>query len=598
MSAPSGQTRWVGAAEAFPDTLIRDNITQLYSRTLRHGIKIVYDAAGRHIQTINCTGDTTFIAYNGNGSISTIRVPPSGQAGTTYSFAYNPTTALLQSITDPAGRVLTATMTAGRLTSLTDPDLVSTSFGYDLFSHMTSRTSRRGAATRYTFTNNRLTQFAIPFRASPADSGITTIRPWEFVGLDGAPVDLPDSGYTRVDGPRTESADVAKFWVDQWRAPTQVVGPNGDTLHVSRGSVATPALVTRVVRPDGTVDTLLYNARGNLKEQRTITDGLPGAVPMTITRWGYGAATAPDSPDTLVDSTAHLKTLYGYNQWGLTSLVTAPNGHQTRFDYVTNPASPLLGELQGVAELSVAVWDSTTRTKVTAAELRTGFAFNQLGNVVADTSPMKRVTRYTLDAMQRVQQLFDPANHRTEYFYDAIDRVDSLAEHVEDSDPSYQHPIVTHYRRRTTRRLCRRDRSTRNVGAQREAIELKCVDAEIQFAARVPGSEGAIEKTRSLLRTRWWEAQDHRETMSVELSNRGIPRWLARFPASQAWESPEILGQVHTEAPTMRCYMMRVRLSPTARLRALEAENRRRKRVVADQALNIQVLTDVLGNER
>jgi hypothetical protein len=67
------------------------------------------------------------------------------------------------------------------------------------------------------------------------------------------------------------------------------------------------------------------------------------------------------------------------------------------------------------------------------------------------------------------------------------------------------------------------------VGAQREAIELKCVDAEIQFAARAPGSESAIEKTRSLLRTRWWEAQDHRETMSVELSNRGIPRWLARW---------------------------------------------------------------------
>jgi putative transposase len=33
------------------------------------------------------------------------------------------------------------------------------------------------------------------------------------------------------------------------------------------------------------------------------------------------------------------------------------------------------------------------------------------------------------------------------------------------------------------------------------------------------------------------------------------------------------------------------------RLRALEEENRRLKRVVADQALNIQVLKDVLGKE-
>jgi len=33
------------------------------------------------------------------------------------------------------------------------------------------------------------------------------------------------------------------------------------------------------------------------------------------------------------------------------------------------------------------------------------------------------------------------------------------------------------------------------------------------------------------------------------------------------------------------------------RLRALEEENRRLKRVVADQALNIQILKDVLGKE-
>jgi putative transposase len=33
------------------------------------------------------------------------------------------------------------------------------------------------------------------------------------------------------------------------------------------------------------------------------------------------------------------------------------------------------------------------------------------------------------------------------------------------------------------------------------------------------------------------------------------------------------------------------------RLRALEEENRRLKRVVADQALNLQVLKDVLGKE-
>jgi putative transposase len=40
-----------------------------------------------------------------------------------------------------------------------------------------------------------------------------------------------------------------------------------------------------------------------------------------------------------------------------------------------------------------------------------------------------------------------------------------------------------------------------------------------------------------------------------------------------------------------------MQVSDTKRLRALEEENRRLKRIVADQALNLQVLTDVLGKE-
>lgn len=40
-----------------------------------------------------------------------------------------------------------------------------------------------------------------------------------------------------------------------------------------------------------------------------------------------------------------------------------------------------------------------------------------------------------------------------------------------------------------------------------------------------------------------------------------------------------------------------MQVSEAKRLRALEEENRQLKRVVADQALNIQVLKDVLGKE-
>ena len=40
-----------------------------------------------------------------------------------------------------------------------------------------------------------------------------------------------------------------------------------------------------------------------------------------------------------------------------------------------------------------------------------------------------------------------------------------------------------------------------------------------------------------------------------------------------------------------------LQVSATRRLNALEEENRRLKRIVADQALNLQVLKDVVGTE-
>ena len=43
--------------------------------------------------------------------------------------------------------------------------------------------------------------------------------------------------------------------------------------------------------------------------------------------------------------------------------------------------------------------------------------------------------------------------------------------------------------------------------------------------------------------------------------------------------------------------MQAVARGPTERLKSVEEENRRLKRLVADQALNIQVLKDALGKE-
>jgi RHS repeat-associated protein len=98
---------------------------------------------------------------------------------------------------------------------------------------------------------------------------------------------------------------------------------------------------------------------------------------------------------------------------------------------------PIIGLLKAVTELKVPAWDSVLRKEVIDSQ-HTGFAVNTLGNVVSDTSPMKRVTRYTRDAKQRVTNRYDAAGHRTEYVFDELNRTLQHIQHVEQAGaPGY-----------------------------------------------------------------------------------------------------------------------------------------------------------------
>lgn len=71
-------------------------------------------------------------------------------------------------------------------------------------------------------------------------------------------------------------------------------------------------------------------------------------------------------------------------------------------------------------------------------------------------------------------------------------------------------------------------RGMRYVGEQREVIERLCVEAEISFAELVPNSEEAIVKARGLLQTRWWDVEAQAESTVNELTERGVPCWIAK----------------------------------------------------------------------
>lgn len=63
-------------------------------------------------------------------------------------------------------------------------------------------------------------------------------------------------------------------------------------------------------------------------------------------------------------------------------------------------------------------------------------------------------------------------------------------------------------------------------GERRERIERICVEAELAFAERVPGSEAAIAKVCGLLATEWWTTEHVTDATVDELVEQGVPKWL------------------------------------------------------------------------
>jgi RHS repeat-associated protein len=418
-------TTWVAAPGGFRDTLTYNSAAATYTRVLRHGIQVTYDAQGRHIKTTNRTGQVTTFTWSVD-TLKTITVPPAGAPNITYTLSYG--SGLLDKITDPGSRVLDATISTStrQLTSLLDPDNIVTGFSYDAAGRMTGRTNRRGFRTSYAYAYGlRLTRFAVPINPVVADSSVTSLSTWDEKGLPGLGSGDTANAYTVIQGPRVSVPDDAKIWVDRWGGPTKIVDPLGFTTTYAKGNPALPLLVTKVTFPDGRVDSLSYDGRGNLTQELDSTAHL--GSPNATTRYAYADLNTKDSPSSVTDPEG-VVTGYTYNTFGLTSQVTAPNGHLTKFSYVASGA--LTGLVKAITELQVPVWDSLSRTEKKDS-LHTGFAFNTSGNVVSDTSPMNRVRRFTRDTKQRVTDSYDAGGHRTQFTYDPLDRLTATIQHVE-----------------------------------------------------------------------------------------------------------------------------------------------------------------------
>src|SRR5690606_19907098 len=105
-----------GAPGDAPDSLVRylDGGQTRYRRDLKHGVAVTFDGFGRHLTTRNRAGQETRFFWSTATPIrlDSIVVPPAGVKA--YRLHWNPSTRLLDSITDPTGRSLRTDMFSGR----------------------------------------------------------------------------------------------------------------------------------------------------------------------------------------------------------------------------------------------------------------------------------------------------------------------------------------------------------------------------------------------------------------------------------------------------------------------------------------------------
>ena len=444
--AKVNDTLWRAPAGGFRDSLAYHAGATTYTRKLRHGVIVTFDAGGRHTLTTNRVGQVTRFWWTVSPErLDSLSVPPGG-SGTVYRLAYD-ANGHLDKITDPKGRILDAAVTTGGwLGTLTDPDSYNTYFDYFSTGQMAGELPRRTAWSGVGWTTYLYalgvhpTQVNVALDSLGSSLATTYFQAWDEKdivtnGSSGNTALVPDSVYTKILGPRSGVADDATFWVNGFGAPVKTMDALGSITTVDYDATY-PALASRVIYPNTRVTTMRYTTNGhaNLTEVRDSTSHIAGAgLPTHSTSYTYGNSSFPDSPTAIADALGR-STTYSYDSLGLTSLVTDPRGHQTKIVNHTLTSDPYKGLVDSIIEKSVPTWQEVASppndTSDTVMDLPTTFVYDTKGNVTQVKAPTKLVTAYVRDTLERVTDVYDLLGTRISRAYNAANQLTSTTQYM------------------------------------------------------------------------------------------------------------------------------------------------------------------------
>ncbi len=417
-----GSNKWMSAADDGQDSIAY--ASSQYTLTTRHGVQVLFDNTGRHVQTRNRAGQITTFAWSSATQLDSVLLPPSG-SGKAFKVQY--ASGRLSGVRLDGRNIVDTTVTVSgtpELTSWVWPDGTKMHFAYNGDRRLAMSTYSGQDSVAVAYGTDALVDQSIVYYTSngAAATSVTNYTAWQAAGFGlpgGGSYSASDTAnaVTTIDGPPANSGHVSVFHVDRWGAPIVEKNAYGTVTSYVRGSANAPGLVSEIDYPNSRKAFMQYDARGNLTQ---LTDSAWGtsAFPKQVTTWVYGDANDYDSPSqvTAPDGTV---TQFHYNTMGLTDSILDPRGHATRYAY--NTSGTLEGQLTSVTELSVPTWIQSLSADSTTNQVTT-VSYDALGNSARVNNPAGGATLFYRDGAGRVTGVTNPLHFRMTYFYDPMDR--------------------------------------------------------------------------------------------------------------------------------------------------------------------------------
>lgn len=394
------------------------NSSSGWTRTYPDGSLALFDNTGKMTQLKDRFNNATTIIYDGGGRVVQLQDP----AGKILILSYGANG--LATIQDPGtpARVTTVTVDGSRkLTTLQDPDNISTRFTFDAALQLTSVIGRRADTTQLAYDGPSKRMIVITYPKVPViNSG--TVSPteshfsWQVVGVPYSPTAVTAATAPLADTVRARIVDsrglVTSIRVDRFGAvrrlddalgrttlftrdaDSRVVRDSSPSGHVVRRTWSGPNMMQIWDSSTGQTANFAYETTYNQLIQVT------GDVDSLWNYWSTGRLDSTVAGARAISNPLRRKTSYAYDPMGRVLSATDPRSHPVTFYY--NPAS----------------WRNMDSVK--ADTRRTGYTYDPYGRVTTVKTPLNQVSTSLYDAINRRVKAIGPIADTTIFTYDSL----------------------------------------------------------------------------------------------------------------------------------------------------------------------------------